>query len=214
MSRNRFKRALLIGSGEDVPEKVPVANGEGLLIICADGGAQVARNWGLSPAVIVGDQDSIDTETKNYWAEKRVPFLKFPVAKDKTDLDLAVDYAINEGVKEIILTGGWGSRIDHSLGNVGLLYSLAKRGITNSLVTKESSLFACFGQFAASVQVGSIISLLPLTPVVHNVTSKGLRYSLEGVNLSKGSTLGISNEAVAKKIQLKFASGILLVVLV
>lgn len=213
MNRDKHKKALLIGSGEDIPETPPFLSSlADTLIISADGGADTALKWGITPAIIVGDLDSIGEEAKNYWKEKNIPFLEFPVAKDKTDIELAVDYALQKGVQEVILTGAWGSRVDHSLGNIGILYSLAQKGVKNTLLTKDNRVSACSNKFAAQVLVGSTISLLPLTDQVTNLTGSGFRFPLERVTLVKGSTLGVSNEAIAKEISLEFDSGILLIV--
>jgi len=51
-----------------------------------------------------------------------VPFHTVPARKDQTDLELAVELALEKGARSITLVGGWGSRIDHALGNVELLY--------------------------------------------------------------------------------------------
>ncbi|NMA62234.1 MAG: thiamine diphosphokinase [Firmicutes bacterium] len=204
--------AFVIGSGEDVPQSLPLEIDGDTLVICADGGAAWARTWGLTPTIIMGDWDSLNEETRDYWQQQRIPMERFPVAKDQTDLDLAVEYALEHGAKEIHLAGGWGSRIDHSLGNVGLLYRLAKAEITNCLHTKGQRLSACKGNFEAKVRVGSTVSLLPLTSTVEEVNTQGLRYPLVDATLTKGSTLSISNEAISENIALRFGEGILLIV--
>lgn len=215
MNPRKNKHALILASGEDVPAALPSRDEkvEDLLVICADGGAALARLWSLVPSVILGDQDSLDLETKAYWQEKKVPFLKVSSVKDETDTDLAVEYALDQGADQITLVGGWGSRIDHSLGNVELLYRLALRGIENSLLTKEQRLSAFCHEFRGRVALGGFVSLIPLSPQVQGVTSTGLLYPLRGETLQKGSTLAISNEAVAKDIIVRIETGVLLVVL-
>lgn len=212
MNQIRFKHALIIGSGEDVPCAPPLVGGPAPLVICADGGAALARRWGVRPAAILGDQDSLDPKTKEYWQGQGVPFRRFSTNKDETDLDLAVEYALQMGATKITLVGAWGSRLDHSLGNLELLYRLAVRGVPNRLVTKDHCLSAFCGEFQAEVSKGSIVSLLPLSPVVEKVTSTGLLYPLQETTISKGSTLTISNEAVQANISLQSMEGVLLVV--
>lgn len=209
------KTALLLGSGEDVPKMLPKGLiNEDFLVVCADDGATLAYKWGVSPDIIIGDEDSIQPLTKEYWLAHGVPFARYPSRKDQTDLELAIDYALKQGVTRFVLAGVWGSRIDHSLGNLDLLYRLAKDNISHELLTATSRLIASSGSFTAEVAKGSIVSLLPLTAKVENVESDGLLYPLQNSELKKGSTLGISNEAIAEKISLKFTAGILLVVIV
>lgn len=109
-----IRAALLLGSGEDVPRHPPALNLAETFIICADGGAVLARKWGVAPNLILGDLDSLDGETLTYWQEKGVPVQRVPAEKDETDLELAVDFALEQGVEKIILVGAWGSRVDHA----------------------------------------------------------------------------------------------------
>lgn len=205
------KRALILGSGQDVP-KLPLMDSEDVLVVCADGGAALARKWGLRPAIILGDWDSLDLATLNYWAEREIPLKKFPADKDQTDLDLAVEYALEQRSTEIHIVGGWGTRVDHSLGNLELLYRLAQRQVPNFLYASGQKLSASWGNFKAFVEVGSTVSLLPITPTVKNVRTEGLQYPLTDANLTKGSTWTISNQAVTENISVQFSEGILLVV--
>ncbi|MCK9525784.1 MAG: thiamine diphosphokinase [Limnochordia bacterium] len=213
MNPSLSKVSLIIGSGEDVPLDPPIfAQGHHPLVICADGGAALARKWGLIPAIIIGDLDSLDQETKEYWQGENIPFHRVSAAKDESDMDLAVSYALQRGARRITLVGGWGSRIDHSLGNVELLYRLAQEKIENRLLTKEHQLSAFTGEFRAKVVKGSYVSLIPLSEEVRGVTTRGLLYPLEQATLRKGSTLTISNVACEAEIFLQSDDGVLFVV--
>lgn len=214
MRLTKCRPALIIGAGEDVPLRVPmVFNGEQGLVICADGGAAQAKHWGLIPHAIVGDQDSLDAETKEFWSSQGVPFYLFPVAKDQTDLEIAIEFALEEGATSFVLVGAWGSRIDHSLGNLELMYRLALKDLPHILFTKNHALVAACNSFKADVRKGSIVSLLPLSPKVERLSTKGLLYPLDAVNIEKGSSLTISNIAVEEHISLDFGPGVLLVIL-
>lgn len=206
-----YKRALIIGAGEDVPDH-PLIQDDDFLVLCADGGGALARRWNLRPSAILGDQDSLDEETKKYWQGEGVPFYRYSTNKNQTDLDLAVDYALKLGAAHITLVGAWGSRIDHSLGNVELLYRLALEGIPNSLVTKKHCLRAFCRMFQGRVKQGSVVSLLPLSLEAVGVTTHGLRYALQDALLQRGQTLTISNQAEADVISVTLREGVLLIV--
>lgn len=213
MSRSRFKSALLLGAGNDVPLKNPALTRNYSLIVCADGGASLAKTWGLKPDLIIGDQDSLDSETKAYWEGKAVSFQRFPVEKDETDLDLALTWALEQGATQVSLTGAWGGRVDHSLGNLALLYRLALLDIPNQLLTRNQILSATRSKFISQVQTGAIVSLLPLNSTVQGVTTSGLKYGLEKATLIQGSTLALSNEATQAEIFVEVKKGVLLIVL-
>src|SRR4051794_650516 len=74
-------------------------------LIAADGGTYHAIAMGLRPRVIVGDLDSVTPELVKELSDQGVELEKYPVAKDKTDLELALERAIHDGAQEIILLG-------------------------------------------------------------------------------------------------------------
>ncbi len=212
MNRQKAEKALILGVGEDYPARrpnLPPAS----LVICADGGVKLAEKWRLRPDVIIGDQDSISDASLRYWQKRQVQLIKYPAEKDHTDLELAVNFAVAAGVREISLFGAWGSRADHSLGNIALLYRLAKEGLKNELFTSKNRLTAISqGECTAETAVGSAVSLLPLDQEVKSVYTKGLYYPLSGQSLFQGTTLGVSNKAVAERVYVSCAAGVLLAV--
>lgn len=213
MSHNgNFSSALILASGEDVPRKRLEVDRDSTLIICADAGAHLARVWELKPHLIIGDLDSISADDRTFWEQQGVPFQTAPVRKDQTDVELAVEYALGLGVVFVTLVGAWGSRLDHALGNLELLYRLASQGIGNELITSRQILTAFRSNFAGKVREKSWVSLVPLTPVVRGVHTEGLGYPLRGEDLQKGTTRGISNYAVEQKIAVRIAEGVLLLI--
>ena len=91
-------------------------------IICADNGIKHARYLQVSPDYILGDFDSGSVEDLEYFRKQGLHIEQVPTIKDETDTELAIDKAISLGATSICIYGGLGSRIDHSLGNIHLLY--------------------------------------------------------------------------------------------
>ena len=90
------------------------------IIICADAGYQLALSEDIKPDIIIGDFDSASRPTVN---GSRV--IELPVIKDDTDTLSCLRYALSLGVKEIVILGGIGGRLDHTIANLKLLsYSL------------------------------------------------------------------------------------------
>ncbi len=205
-----WQSALIIGYGEDIPKTLP-AIGKDTLIITADGGLKHAQTWGLIPHVLLGDFDSLDLNQLEFDLSQ-TKIEKFPRDKDKTDLELAVDYALAHGIKAITFVGAWGSRIDHSLGNLELLYRLGKKHTTASIITAESEIHLVNYHLQLELPLGTVVSLIPLSEVVVGVSTSGLHYQLANQEIRKGSTWTISNKTKEKCIQISCESGILLLI--
>ena len=125
VSLSQPSRALIIGAGADVPQNLPCI-APGTLVICADAGIEHAERWGITPHLVVGDLDSATGDVEGWCLENGIELMRFPVEKDKTDVELAIDVAVSRQVTQITLVGGCGGgRIDHSLANLDLLYGLA-----------------------------------------------------------------------------------------
>lgn len=204
-------RALVIGSGEDVPIEAPCIS-ESTLVICADGGVNHAQKWGIIPHIVVGDLDSAEGNVEEWCQSVGAELIRFPVHKDKTDGELAVECALEKDIGHITMVGVWGSRIDHSLANLDLLYKLAEQGVKGEIITSAARMMTADGELSLNVKIGDTISLLPLSPKCEGVGTGGLYYPLDDAVLTKGTTLGISNKAVAENINIRCSDGVLLVV--
>ena len=83
----------------------------GDLLIAADGGARVAGRLGFTPQVLIGDLDSLQKREVKRLEEAGMRVIRYPVEKDETDLELALDFALGEGVGEILILArsadGW-----------------------------------------------------------------------------------------------------------
>lgn len=199
-----------IGSGSFVKNSINLKQD---FIICADGGSEYAIKVGIIPNVIIGDLDSIKDETAAIFEKKDVPFIKRPHDQDKTDTELAIDYALEKGYKEILLLGGFGGRrIDHTLANVILVTSLAQKGIKIKALDEYNELHVCLDRVEVVGKPGDYLSLIPITFEVSGVSTTGLAYKLHNGTLSFGSTLSISNYFTEDKSEIKIENGILLVI--
>ena len=140
--------------------------------------------------------------------------------KDATDTELAVDLAIREGAGEILLMAATGSRVDHTMANIGTLIYALQRGADCRIVDSHNaiSVAAADCEHPAEIHLlkkhmfGNYVSLLPWTAQVKGLTLSGFRYPLQDASLSMGSTLGISNEVTEEVARIAFREGILIIV--
>ncbi|MBQ7986007.1 MAG: thiamine diphosphokinase, partial [Clostridia bacterium] len=92
-------------------------------VICADAGYDHAKKFGIKADVVIGDMDS--TKFTDIAEEKRI----YPKRKDFTDSELAIMYAEEKGFERVLLFGMIGTRMDHSLANIGMLSRLKNASI-------------------------------------------------------------------------------------
>jgi thiamine pyrophosphokinase len=182
------------------------------LVICADGGAQHALALGLAPDVVVGDLDSLDGNLRARLEDEGCQVLVHPPRKDETDLELALRYAIDHGVDEILILGALGGRIDQTLANVLLLALPELEGVRTRIVAGDQELFLIRGQAFIEGQVGDTVSLLSIAGDVTGITAEGLEYPLQHGTLKFGPTLGISNVLTAPVARVQVGQGLLLCV--
>ena len=176
------------------------------ILICADSGYNHAVQMNLKPHCVVGDMDSIGE------IPEQIPIRKFPVDKDQTDTELAIEAALQEGCTELVLLGASGIRLDHSLANILLLTKLEHHGIVAELIDEHNRMRVISQSSKWTANSGDTISLIPLSNCTGVVTT-GLVYPLNGEMLQVGSTRGISNRFLSDSAVVDLASGSLLVVL-
>jgi thiamine pyrophosphokinase len=183
-------------------------------LIAADGGAQHCLALGLTPAVIVGDLDSLSEEYIKSLQADGVKFIVHPSTKDQTDLELALDYAVNLGVKHILLIGFMGGRLDQTIANLLLLTRAEWKHVSFTLINQEETgrLIRSGETLTIRGEPGDVVSLIPFSPTVDGITTSGLRWSLDKAKLDLGSTLGISNELSNHTADVQVASGDMLIV--
>ncbi len=87
-------------------------------IIAADGGIVNCRLLGLVPKVVIGDFDSIQAENLEELEKLGTRTIKFPERKDETDLELAIDHAVEAGYEDIVIFAALGERWDQTIANI------------------------------------------------------------------------------------------------
>lgn len=177
------------------------------LIICADGGARYFYKAGIKPDILVGDLDSIDPEIKDFYMKSGTEIVLFPRNKDYTDMELALNIAVEKGAKRVYITGATGSRLDHTLSNIQLLHKLADAGAEGVIVNASNYIYLITEHIEIPRKEGFYLSLVPATPKVEGVTTKGLAYPLKDATMVMGTGLGVSNEFTSDKAEVTIKKG-------
>lgn len=164
-------------------------------IVAADGGARHALQQDLLPDHVIGDLDSLSHEDEEKLMAAGVPMTRLPTAKDKTDGEAALAWAIDQGtVDSIVIAGGLGGRFDHALGSVILLEQLSRAGLSGCVTDGRQQVYLLHDGLAVPGSPGDQLSIIPLTPAVTGFSVNGVRWPLRDATLHASSTLTISNE--------------------
>lgn len=177
---------------------------KGDFVICADGGLAHAKNMGIVPDLTVGDFDS-------YQGEVTGEVVRFNPEKDYTDTHIAVTEALKRGYKEILLLGATGTRLDHTLSNIGLLEYILKKGASGCIVNETNKIMVIDKSSTIKREEGWHLSLIPIG-VVKGVTLKNLKYPLDNYDLKFAESLAVSNEFTDTDARIEIKEGSLIVI--
>jgi thiamine pyrophosphokinase len=184
----------------------------GAVVIAADGGLAAVLAAGVTPALVVGDLDSADPALVDRAERDGVPVVRHPRDKDATDLELALDAALDPSPGRIVVLGSAAGRLDHLLGAALLLAADRYAAVEVDAVLGDARLHVVRGERRLAGSPGELVSLLPLQRPAEGVVTEGLRYPLRGETLEPGSSRGVSNVFTAGRARISLASGVLLAV--
>jgi thiamine pyrophosphokinase len=180
------------------------------ILIACDSGLNYVYRAGLLPNVILGDFDSVDDGVLSYYKERVGEVFTYPVKKDYTDTELGIFEAEKRNCNEIVLLGATGTRLDHTIANVQLLYPLLKKGIRAKLVDEHNVIELVDSRLVIENKKGCYISLIPLTMRVGGIITKGLEYSLSNADIELGTSLTVSNVITDEVAEVSVKDGVLL----
>jgi thiamine pyrophosphokinase len=182
------------------------------LLIAVDGGARHCQALELTPTVIIGDLDSLTAEEVKAWEDAGVEIIRHNTDKDETDLELALLYARQQEVKEVVVLGGLGRRWDQTLANLMLPANEKLLGFRIAYWEFGEWLYYVDSEIEIQGEAGRKVSLIPVGGDANGVTTQGLRWPLNGETLDFGASRGVSNLMTGDKAKITLDGGMLLVV--
>ncbi|WP_210363779.1 thiamine diphosphokinase [Bacillus sp. REN3] len=211
-----MKINIVAGGPLELIPSLELFNGQQSVWVGVDRGVYYLMESGILPERAFGDFDSVSEEELEM-IERKVPQLnKFKPEKDETDMELALNWAIEQEPESITIFGATGGRLDHLMANVQLLVKpvILQSGIQIELIDKYNTVYV---KEPGSYKVArnedlKYISFLPVTPSVSGMTLENFKYPLKDRHIPLGSTLCISNELIGDHGTFSFSEGILLVV--
>ncbi|KAA8677051.1 thiamine diphosphokinase [Clostridium sp. MT-14] len=204
-------RVVIVSGGNAPSEKLIKEELYGdSILICADSGANCLYRYNIVPMYLMGDFDSIDEEPLKFFREKNCIIEKYPKAKNCTDTEIVIDKALSLRADEIVLLGVTGSRVDHLLGNLGMLLKCNSKGIRAFIKDEHNTIELISKPVTIKGREGETFSLHAYCDIVRNLSIIGARYKLDNYDLKLGDGRTISNEFLNRSVSIIFDSGKLL----
>jgi thiamine pyrophosphokinase len=204
-------RAVIFANGpvEDLPAAARLLRPEDTLI-AADGGLRYLDQLGRLPALLIGDLDSTPPAAVERLSREGVPIERHPVAKDETDLELAILRTAADGFLRILVIGALGGRLDQTLANLALLADPRFAALDLVLDDGHEEAFLIRTQAVITGALGDLVSLLPVQGEAHGVTTGSLEFPLRAETLYSYRTRGVSNRMLASTAYVYLTAGLLL----
>ena len=178
-------------------------------IICADGGQIIAKRNHIVPDCVIGDFDS--SNNNKFFNCK---YITYPAEKDLTDTEASIYHALQNNFTDIVLYGGIGGRLDHTLGNVSLLLKFYSEFHSIRFLDKHNEMQILHNNRMKLLSSSDYpyFSLITIEEKAFGITTEGAKYNLDNETLYRASTRGISNEIINESVQIEVTNGTLLVV--
>jgi len=116
----------------------------GASIIGIDGGCAMAESLGLELDLMIGDFDSLDSDTFIRMQEKAKECIRLNPMKDLTDTHAAFEYLSDKGYDKAIILGAFGTRIDHTMANMYVAMKYAQK-IDIEFIDEHNKIFLVSG---------------------------------------------------------------------
>ncbi len=202
-------KAFIYGGGNILAENITEHPKKEDLVIAADSGYLNARALGERVDILIGDLDSLGSAS----VPDGIELIKLRCEKDCTDTQAAVQIAIERGCDDIVIIGGIGTRLDHSLSSLGILADMKSKGvycyITNGYnrirYLENSSLILARSAF-------KYLSLIALDKACKGVSVEGCKYPLKNAKLTRNDQFAVSNEMDGNAALVSVKKGAMLVI--
>lgn len=183
----------LVGGSDLAPELLNILQSITEFFVAVDGGVDHLRDFGLRPAAIFGDLDSISDDSRIEFA----PQLIHITEEDTTDLEKAI---ARIAAPVIVGAGFLGGRLDHSFAALSVLARFADSPLI--LVSPTNCCFRCpDAGVTLDLPLGTLIAVLPMDSI--RCTSDGLRWDMADTALHPAGFVSSSNQTEKPTVHIK-----------
>ncbi|MEM6622988.1 MAG: thiamine diphosphokinase [Pseudomonadota bacterium] len=196
----------LVGAGALESGAISRARTHAPGLVAADGAADALWAFGHQPDAIFGDMDSLSDV--DLWRSRGV-HIEAISEQETTDFEKCL---YRTSAPFYVGVGFTGKRLDHTLAVLHAMLARPKKRVV-LLGEAEVMAFAPAGQlFELDLAAGAIVSFFPLLPAT-GISSKGLKWSIDGLSMNPGQQIGTSNIATNARVRAGFdGPGVLVMV--
>lgn len=186
------------------------------VIISVDAAITKLEKINVIPHIMVGDFDTLsDEERLKKYTDLSVEIVKHDPIKDFSDSELAVDRAVNDGIKNIAVFGALGKRFDHAFANILILQKYKKLGADITIYDRYNKIYVKSNHFTLEREKlwGKYISFFSLEEKNFMEKLEGVKYPIKNRIIDNIATpsLYISNEIEDDKLEAAFSGDLLVV---
>ena len=201
-------RAFVFGAGDVFSDNIEEKVQGGDLVVCADRGYRNAKAMGAHVNVLVGDFDSLGSIPDDV-----DEIVKVPAKKDQTDLQLAINTAIDRGADDIIIIASTNGRLDHTLSLICTLEDLWDKKIPAHIVNGQNRIrFLRDSGVILMKSAYKYFSVVALDKKVKGVTVNGGEYPLIKKDVHRAFQYAVSNEITKNCALIEVKRGAVLVI--
>lgn len=184
--------------------------GDNSFVIAADSGYKILVNAEIMPDVIIGDFDSAEKPKLN------CQIVTLPCEKAYCDTFECVQYAVNNGFKEILLLNAIGSRVDHTYANILSLDYCKKHGV-KCVIENENNRLSLINDKTIIKKEYDNFSLFAYLEDCIGVKIKGAYYTAgfydkDELDIMQGDQFAVSNYVCDDECEITLKSGTLLLI--
>lgn len=172
-----------------------------------DRGALIALRQHIPLRCAIGDFDSVNEQEREEIRQSNCPIVALPSHKNETDSEQGVFYALEQGYEHILLFGGLGGRMDHTLANLSLLMH---RDLPLRLMDEHHDIQKLKpGTYHISKRF-HYLSFLALELTI--ISESGVAYPLDHQAISPSDIYPISNEILGDEAEITIHQGCVLMI--
>ena len=157
-------------------------------IICVDTNQELIEKLGIKPKIILGDLDTANINNAN----NSVQIIKLD-NQNKTDLEKAFEFCLEEKINEIVVLGATGQADDHNLANILIANKYSKK-LNIELISNYFRIMFINEIKTIKAKKNMRVSMISLD-TNNKISSSGLQYELKNETLDT-FTKGISNKCM------------------
>ena len=171
-------------------------------LVAVDGGCRFFKAAGMTPDMIIGDLDSVSSIPSQFHEKSKL--LIYPGDKNKTDLQLALEYCVSEKSRTVDIISPGVGEVDHFLGNVMLLGLFDKlSGVSTKpkirIVSADCEiLWVHDSRRSFSNCVGDGLSVVPMSAAI-KLTCRGMEFTADRLRIVRGHSHGLRNRITGRR---------------